>query len=280
MLEFTGAGRQSLKHLKQNKLCVPALGEAIHEVCKDAQRRGVGLLFDAEQNYVQAGIEAWTLYYMKIYNKGDRAVVYGTYQAYAKRTPGVLARDLDEARKHDFILGVKLVRGAYINSDPRDLFWDNIEETHKCYDNIARCMIEQRYDGVLQPVKDQPAEFPRVKFVLASHNAESVRKARKLRDQQVHDGTPRIPLVYGQLMGMADHVSCDLIQEAQTSGTQPNSDGEVPQGYKYVVWGTMGECIKYLFRRAEENKDAVSRTMDARKALGTEIGRRLGNLRS
>jgi proline dehydrogenase len=278
-LKFTGAGKQALKHLKQRKGCVPALDEAIHAVCQRARDRKVGLLFDAEQAYIQQGIEDWTMHFMKLYNKGERAVVFNTYQAYAKRTPGILARDLEEAKKHDFVLGVKLVRGAYLGSDPRDLFWATIEETHKAYDNIARCMIEQRYDGILQPVQDGSAPFPRVDFVLASHNAESVRKARKLRDQQIQTGTPRIPLAYGQLMGMADHVSCDLIQEARARTERVSPDGDIPQAYKYVVWGTMGECMKYLFRRAQENRDAVSRTLDARKALGAEIGRRLGFVR-
>jgi proline dehydrogenase len=274
-LKFTGAGKQALKHLKQRRSCVPALAEAIHDVCQHAQKRGVGLLFDAEQAYIQEGIEDWTLHYMKIYNKGERAVVYGTYQAYAKRTPGVLAHDLDLARKENFVLGVKLVRGAYINSDPRELFWDTIEETHACYNNIARCMVEQRYDGILQPVSKESAQFPKVDFVLASHNAESVSKIRKLRDQQRQADAPLTPLAYGQLMGMADHVSCDLLQEARTRKDQMNQVGDIPRAFKYVVWGTMGECIKYLFRRAQENKDAVSRTLDARKALGKEISRRL-----
>ena len=278
-LKFTGSGRQALQHLKKTIPCAATLRDAIHEICQLAQQRGVSLLFDAEQAELQQGIDNWTMYYMKRYNK-DRAVVYGTYQAYAKKTPAVLARHLAEAQEHGLVLGVKLVRGAYINSDPREMFWDTVEDTHQCYDNLAKCVLERQYGGLLQPAQTTSEEFPRVEFILASHNAESVKKAQLIRDQQVALGQPRIKMAYGQLQGMADHVSCSLVQEANARRDAAVSSGEVPQAMKYLVWGTMGECMKYLLRRAQENKDAVSRTVDARKALGKEIALRLGLARA
>lgn len=278
-LKFTGSGRQALQHLKKTMPCASTLRDAIHEICQLAQQRGVSLLFDAEQAELQEGIDNWTMYYMKHYNQ-DRAVVYGTYQAYAKKTPAVLSQHLAEAQKHGFVLGVKLVRGAYINSDPRELFWDTVEDTHRCYDNLTRCILHRQYGGLLQPAKGASEQFPLVEFILASHNAESVKKAQLIRDQQAQLGEPRIKMAYGQLMGMADHVSCSLVQQANARREYPVTSREVPQAMKYLVWGTMGECMKYLLRRAQENKDAVSRTVDARKALGKEIAIRLGLARA
>ena len=278
-LKFTGAGRQALQHLKATIPCAMALREAVHEMCKLADERGVSLLFDAEQAELQQGIDAWTMYYMNHYNK-QRAVIYGTYQAYAKRTPGLLSQHLAEAKKNDFVLGVKLVRGAYLGSDARELFWDTIEDTHECYDNLAECIMRRRYDGLLQPVDKEFEYFARVELLLASHNAESVKKAQAIRDQQAEDNEPRIPLTYGQLMGMADHVSCEIVQQAKSRQQQPTPTTEIPHGVKYVVWGTLGITMKYLLRRANENKDAVSRTIDARKALGKEIAVRLGLARA
>lgn len=274
-LKFTGAGRQALQHLKNTTPCAPVFEDALHEICQLAQKRGVKLLFDAEQASLQQGIDNWTLYFMKIYNKGENPLVYGTYQAYAKRTPGLLAQHLSEGLKHDFAVGVKLVRGAYLGSDPRELFWETIEGTHKCYDNLARCVIQRQYEGLLQPV-DGKSEFPRVGLVLASHNAVSVANARQLRDEQSQRGEQKVPLAYGQLMGMADNVSCELVQEATARAKNDAASVDVPQAYKYLVWGTLGECMKYLLRRAQENKDAVSRTIEARQALGKELARRMG----
>lgn len=273
-LKFTGAGRQAMQHMKADVPCAPALRKAVHEMCQLAQERGVSILIDAEQAQLQDGIDNWVLYYMQHYNK-DRAVVYGTYQAYAKRTPGLLAKHVADACKNNYVLGVKLVRGAYLGSDARELFWETIEGTHKCYDNLAECIMRRQYDGLLQPVEGATKEFPRVELLLASHNAESVRKAQVIRDQQAKAGEQRIRLTYGQLMGMADHVSCEIVQQANERQQHLTPTTEIPNGVKYIVWGTLGLSMKYLLRRAYENKDAVSRTADARQALGREIAVRL-----
>jgi proline dehydrogenase len=274
-LKFTGAGRQALQHLKANIPCAPTFEEAVHEMCQRAQKRGVCLLFDAEQAALQDGIDRWTMYFSRIYNKAGKALVYGTYQAYAKRTPQVLAAHLEQARAEDFVLGVKLVRGAYLGSDPRELFWPTIDDTHKCYNSLAEGILRRQYNEMLQPASPK-SEFPMVNLVLASHNAESVRKVQEIRNQQVQSGQDRIALAYGQLMGMADNVSCDLVHAAKKGASEVGTSRDVPQAYKYLVWGKMSECMKYLLRRAQENRDAVTRTVEARKALGKELARRMG----
>ncbi|EXJ87146.1 hypothetical protein A1O3_04105 [Capronia epimyces CBS 606.96] len=273
-LKFTGAGRQALQHLKATIACSPEFEAGVHDICKRAQSKGVRLLFDAEQASLQQGIDNWTMYFAKIYNK-ETALVYGTYQAYAKRAPRILAAHLELASKENFVLGVKLVRGAYLGSDPRELFWPTIEETHKCYNGIAQSIIQRRYGDVLQPVEGGSPEFPQVSLVLATHNAESVKLALQLRDEQAWKGEPRIELAYGQLMGMADHVSCEVVQAARARAEAEGANVEIPNAYKYVVWGKLGECMKYLLRRAQENKDAVSRTVEARRALSRELGSRM-----
>lgn len=273
-LKFTGAGRQALQHLKATIACSPEFEQAVHEICRSAQQKGVKLLFDAEQASLQQGIDNWTMYFAKLYNK-EQALVYGTYQAYAQRTPQIVARHLELARNEDFVLGVKLVRGAYLGSDPRELFWPTIEDTHKCYNEIAKAILQRQYQGILQPVSSGSSEFPRVSLVLATHNAESVRLAGKLRDEQARNGQAQIELAYGQLMGMADNVSCEVVQTARSRLKSSDTNVEIPRAYKYLVWGKLGECMKYLLRRAHENRDAVTRTVEARRALGSELGSRL-----
>ncbi|KAK5449342.1 proline dehydrogenase [Exophiala xenobiotica] len=273
-LKFTGAGRQALQHLKATIACSAEFENAVHEICQSAQQKGVKLLFDAEQASLQQGIDNWTMYFAKRYNK-ERALVYGTYQAYAVKTPQNLAHHLKMARKENFVLGVKLVRGAYLGSDPRELFWPTIEETHACYNGIAKAVLQRQYQGILQPVEGGSSDFPQVSLVLATHNAESVRLAGAIRDEQARNGLPRIELAYGQLMGMADNVSCEVVQTARIRAECSDANVEIPRAYKYLVWGKMGECMKYLLRRAQENRDAVTRTVEARRALGSELGSRL-----
>lgn len=279
-LKFTGAGRQALQHLSKTIACAPQLEEAVHKICRLARQRGVRLLFDAEQASLQEGIDNWTIYFMKQYNKGDKALVYGTYQAYAKKTPKVLATHLEMAQKEKFVLGIKLVRGAYMGSDPRELFWPTIDDTHKCYNGITEAILKRSYNDVLPPIQGGSGEFPHVNFVMASHNAKSVEYARKIRDDQAQAGAERIEFAYGQLMGMADNVSTELVQVAKERSELSEKQGlDVPRAYKYLVWGSVAECSKYLLRRAQENRDAVSRTVDARQALGREVARRMGFVR-
>lgn len=275
-LKFTGAGRQALQHLSKTIACAPKLEEAVHKICRRARERGVRLLFDAEQASLQEGIDNWTMYFMKRYNKGEKALIYGTYQAYARKTPKVLATHLNLAKTEGFVLGIKLVRGAYMGSDPRDLFWPTIQETHKCYDGIVEAVLKRTYNEVLQPVENASQTFPQVDFVMASHNEKSVEHARKIRDEQAQAGTERIEFAYGQLMGMADNVSTKLVQVAKERSELPESQGlDIPRAYKYLVWGSVAECSKYLLRRAQENRDAVTRTVEARQALGKEVARRM-----
>ncbi|RYP02197.1 hypothetical protein DL764_005914 [Monosporascus ibericus] len=307
-VKFTGAGRQALWALKNRLPPPPRLAAAIDEICALAREKDVPLLIDAEQTAVQAGIDDWTMLYMKKYNtRPGHALIYGTYQAYLKSTPATLAAHLEAAAREGFTLGVKLVRGAYIGSDPRHIIHDTKEDTDAAYDGIASSLIRRRWGPVLRPSsadnttanqqqqqqqQQQQPEFPLVSILLGTHNLESVRKAHALR---AGDESADTELAIAQLMGMADDVSCDLLAANRAlqaeagalplgTATEDAKKGEdrgkskapvATRAYKYVVWGSTKECMAYLLRRAQENKDAVSRTKAARDAMWEELKRRI-----
>lgn len=260
---FTGAGRQALFTLANRQAPPTALANAIDSICDLAASRGVRLLFDAEQAALQPGIDDWTLEYMRKYNRG-RTCVYGTYQAYLKGCADVLSAHLRTAQQEGFHLGVKLVRGAYINSDPRHLIHDTKADTDAMYDGIARAVLMRAWD----PPLNGSGEFPETSLVVASHNAESVRLAREV----VERGEAKSEVDFAQLMGMADEISTTLLPGAAGAG----SPGM--RAYKYVSWGTTGECMKYLLRRAYENRDAVARTREGRDAMARELVRRVKSM--
>jgi hypothetical protein len=271
-LKFTGAGRQALHALSQRLPPSEALASAIDGICQLAASRGVRLLLDAEQQALQPGIDDWSLEYMRRYNTPEKAVVYGTYQAYLKATPSTLSRHLAAAREGGFALGVKLVRGAYLGSDPRHLIHDSKADTDVAYDGVAEALLRRQWNGLLKPQSEGRDEeptapaFPNVSVVLATHNRESVLKAQAI----LAEGKSDTDVAFAQLQGMADEVSCELV----TSGAA----GETPRAYKYLVWGSTGECMKYLLRRAHENRDAVQRTRSGRDAMRTELFRRVKSL--
>lgn len=281
-LKFTGAGRQALYALK-NRLPPPKeLRAAIDQVCDLARECNIPLLFDAEQTALQPGIDDWTLEYQRKCNTTPgHAIIYGTYQAYLKSTPSTLASHLAVASKEGFTLGVKLVRGAYIGSDPRNVIHDTKEDTDKHYDAIAESLIRREWNDILS----EDVKFPIVSLVLGSHNLASVRRARAVRDSislspptsyPVTQG-PASELAIAQLQGMADEVSCELVC-VKKADKQRGITEEKTRAYKYLVWGTTGECMKYLLRRAQENKDAVQRTRSGRDAMWAEVKRRCGSV--
>ena len=179
---------------------------------------------------------------------------------------------------------MKLVRGAYLHTDPRHLIHNTKEDTDRAYDDTIRLLLTG--SPTPKPVRasfyDEPMArllpegIGKADLVVASHNRESIELALSLKREfgapidDPHNPTLGIgvgELTCAQLMGMADELSFDLLSK---------SDGQDVKVYKYAVWGTTHECVRYLVRRAEENKDAVSRTSENMAACMKEIRRRVG----
>ncbi|RAL60421.1 hypothetical protein DID88_000196 [Monilinia fructigena] len=164
------------------------------------------------------------------YNKPGKggAVIYGTYQAYLKACPQVVAKHMAIARKENFTLGVKLVRGAPTNDD-----------------GIAEALNPT----ILQlgsSTRRWEKEFQAVDLALAGHNLESVRKAQVIRTEQAEKGEDRIELCYAQLQGMADEVSCELVAEGKMAESLQSSNDEKgggSWGINELIGGTKGGKI-------------------------------------
>ena len=258
----------------------------MRQVCDAASAKNISLLPAAEEAITNPGYYSWTLNLQRIYNRPSsnlfrRPVVYSTYQAYLNATPGVLSSHLADAKINDYTLGIKLVRGAYLSSESRHLVHSSKEGTDLAYDSLAEQLLKRHYGGILKPLDSTLASFPKIAVVLATHNADSVRKAQKLRNVQLSETTSdNLPdLCYAQLQGMADEISCELVQAAQTAleAGAKGDEGVVdpPRAYKCTTWGSMRDCLNYLLRRAAENKDAAGRTRATREAMAAELLRRL-----
>lgn len=274
-------GRQACELLKQNKPPSDDIAAAIKAVCDAAIARNVRLLVDAEEQAVQPGIEAWTLTYQKYCNKHtpNRAIMYATYQAYLRSAPATISRHLATARQEGYTLGVKLVRGAYMKTEPRHLIWATKEDTDACYDGIVEDLLKQEYGSTLvRPARSKKSQrFPSSNLIIATHSQDSVRKAHAIRLQQAENGQPRIELSYAQLQGMADEVTCELAQSRNSGVDGPHAASpiETPLAYKLLTWGTTKECMGFLMRRAVENTEAMTRTQQSKEAMAAELGRRV-----
>lgn len=189
---------------------------------------------------------------------------------------------LDHSIKHGYVLGIKMVRGAYLHT-----------ELDKQSLHVSKQQTDEAYDATVQFLLQEAKAVPwKADIMLATHNAQSVRKAFDLyTSTQVvsnHSGNrePQIRgVTFSQLMGMADEVSMDLVNKIGIAKkeksirhlTEADSINVYPRlgVYKYTAWGSLRDCLLYILRRAEENKDAVARTQDTAFAVMRELQSRV-----
>lgn len=277
-LKWSGLGAHALHLLKKDKAPTPAMMAAIIEVCNAAAAKGVGLLPGAEEEITNVGIDNWTMDLQEQYN-ATTPVLYTTYQCYLRSTPKHLAQHLARAKVNGHVLGVKLVRGAYLGMEPKSQVWNSKEDTDRVYDALTERLLRRQYGGILQPLHGSAcSEMPKVDLILATHNAPSVDKAMAIRQDQLDNGEQRTSTSFIQLLGMADDVSCRILSTSKAAVAANTNAGrelkDVPRAMKCATWGTLTDCLHFLLRRAAENKDAMSRTEDSRRAMGDEIRRR------
>ncbi|KAK4504346.1 hypothetical protein PRZ48_005262 [Zasmidium cellare] len=269
-LKWSGMGPAAMRRMKNEQAPSREMEAAMHAICKAASAKNIGLLPSAEETWTLNGYHNWTMDLQRAYNIGGKSVMFNTYQAYLRQSAGTLAKHLEIAKAENFTLGVKMVRGAYLGSEQRDLIWPTIEATHNSFDTITSALIHRSSNDLVNPTIPS---FPSIDVVLATHNAVSVSKAQTWRQAQSSRGEHLTPLIFAQLHGMADEVSCSLLANAKASEGDEKAVKE--RVFKYTSWGSMFECLNYLLRRAAENKDAAGRTSETRAAMGAELGRRL-----
>ncbi|KAG5651290.1 hypothetical protein H0H81_009207 [Sphagnurus paluster] len=142
------------------------LHTALRRICTRAASRGVRIIVDAEYTWYQPAIDALTLALTREFNV-HQPLVYGTYQAYLRRTPSHLAQALADAKQGGYSLGVKLVRGAYhshelaaaessgdrnvatsISPDPALPVWVVKQDTDACYDACVGVLLRAVADDL------------------------------------------------------------------------------------------------------------------------------------
>ncbi|KAF2644532.1 carbapenem antibiotics biosynthesis protein card [Massarina eburnea CBS 473.64] len=269
-LKWSGLGRHALHLLQTNQPPTPSMMAAITAACDAAAAKNIALLPGAEEEITNVGLEAWCLDLQKKYNRNGRAIVYTTFQCYLKAVPKRVAALLEHAQKEGFTAGVKLVRGAYMRSEPRELIWEAKEGTNKCYDTCTSALLARSWNDSVMPPSGPKTPFPSADIILATHNLETLKMAQATRQSQLQTSSPEsLPRVtYIQLLGMADEISQQLVQS-------PEKEKDVTaKVVKCMTWGTTTQCLNFLLRRASENKEAAERTGDTRKAMGSELWRR------
>lgn len=203
----------------------------IDSICKAAYDEGVPLFIDAEDSWYQDIIDRIVNQMMAKYNK-EKVVVYNTLQMYRHDRLDFLKKTYEEAVSGGYFVGIKLVRGAYMEKEReraaekgyKDPIQPDKAATDRDYDLAIAFMVEH---------------IDRFAICAGTHNEESSAKLVKLmEDKGIGKDDKRV--YFAQLLGMSDHISFNL----------SNAGFNVA---KYVPYGPIKEVMPYLIRRAEEN---------------------------
>jgi len=239
VFKVTGVGRFSLLEKLDAALELTAdeqeewkkVQQRVLDICDKAFKLSIPVMVDAEETWIQKTIDLLALDMMNRFNK-EKAIVYNTYQMYRHDKLQSIKDDYQQAVNEDFILGAKIVRGAYMEKE-------------------RRRAAEQGYPSPIQPDKESADKdynaalafcvdhIDRVAFVAGTHNEQSCQLLAELLSDKNID--PKNPHVYfSQLLGMSDNLSFNLA----------NANYNVA---KYVPYGPIKAVLPYLFRRAQEN---------------------------
>lgn len=223
----------------------------------EASANKVRVLVDAEYTYMNPALSLVTMAMMKKFNK-DGAWIWNTYQCYLKESRSLLLDALQLSKDEGFCLGVKLVRGAYMDKERKLAEKEGrVDPIHQCWEDT-----NDSYNGSLDVMLDVISQKPeRFRIIVASHNEESVRRAAK-RMEELGIDKDGGSVCFGQLLGMCDHVSLTLAKEGYAV-------------YKSVPYGSVDDTIPYLVRRAQENRTVLQGIRKERDLLRKEFYRRL-----
>jgi len=226
--------------------------ERYNIVSKAAYERDVPLLIDAEETWMQDAADDLIEEMMRKYNK-EKVIVFGTLQLYRWDRLDYLKNLHKRAKEEGFKIGMKLVRGAYMEKEReraeekgyKDPICENKAATDKMYNDVLTYM----YNNI-----DDMAIFA------GTHNEES---SYLLMDLIAKSGLDKndIRVWFGQLYGMSDHISYNLAAHGYNVA-------------KYLPFGPVRDVMPYLIRRAEENTSVAGQTTRELNLLKTERERR------
>jgi len=221
-------------------------------ICKTAYEKDVALLIDGEESWMQDAADDIVTEMMRKYNK-EKAIVFNTLQLYRWDRLDYLKKLHELAKTEGFFIGMKLVRGAYMEKENK-----RAEEkgypTPICESKEA---TDINYDTTMNYMMDH---LDTMSIFAGTHNELSSYKVIELmQEKSIAKNDNRI--WFGQLYGMSDNISYNLAEHGYNVA-------------KYLPFGPVRDVMPYLIRRAEENTSVAGQTSRELNLLKTERERR------
>ena len=226
--------------------------ERMYAICEAAAEKNIGVLVDAEESWIQDPIDRLTMEMMAVFNK-QKAVVFNTIQLYRHDRLHFLRISHQIAEAQGFVLGLKLVRGAYMEKERAVA----LEKNRQSPIQVSKEATDIDYDEAVRFCMDH---IHSTAVIIASHNEQSNLLGAKLLDEMMlPHNHPHVH--FSQLYGMSDTITFNLAKEGFNVS-------------KYLPFGPIQDVIPYLMRRAQENTSVSGQTGRELLQLKRELARR------
>jgi len=221
-------------------------------VCSEAHKKNVALLIDGEESWMQDAADDLVTQMMQKYNK-EKCIVFNTLQLYRWDRLDYLKNLHEKAKNEGFFIGIKLVRGAYMEKEIARA----IELGYPSPICETKDATDKNYDATVIYMTDH---LDQMSIFAGTHNELSTYKLMNLMEQKaIKSNDDRI--WFGQLYGMSDNISYNLAANGYNVA-------------KYLPFGPVKDVMPYLIRRAEENTSVAGQTSRELQMIKKERKRR------
>lgn len=237
---------------EENEAAFQHSKEILVEICQLAADLRVKLFIDAEESWIQTTIDVLTYEMMEKFNSNE-AIIFNTFQMYRVDMLDNLTQAISNAESKQYHLGVKLVRGAYLEKERQRAHEDEYSEPlHK-----EKAATDHDFnEGMLLCLK----HIDSVNFCIGTHNeASCMQLTHAMQEANIENNHPHV--YFAQLLGMSDNISYNLAAAGYNVA-------------KYVPYGPIESVMPYLFRRADENSSIAGQTSREFTLLQKEVRRR------
>jgi proline dehydrogenase len=226
------------------------VNERMNKICAIAADKNVQILIDAEESWIQNSIDHLAESMMKLFNK-NKTIIYTTIQLYRIDGLDFLKKTTRTAINKKFILGVKIVRGAYMEKERARALSMNYASPIQPDKESCDKAYNEAIDFCMKNVKT-------ISLIVATHNEKSCLHATELMHK-----IKILPdaIHFSQLYGMSDNITFNLAKEGYSVS-------------KYLPFGPIKEVIPYLLRRAQENSSVSEQTGRELNLIRKEIDER------
>jgi proline dehydrogenase len=260
VFKVTGLGSFDLLEKVQTEVSLSAdevaaferIKNRVDKICAKAHEFHIPLLIDAEDSWIQNPIDEIAYEMMKKYNQ-EHAIVFNTFQMYRADMLGNLKDAFHNATMHNYYLGVKMVRGAYMEKEA--------ERAGKLnYPNPIHPNKEATDDAFNKGLAFCIDNKQRISIVCGSHNEYSNQYLAVLMNKHgMRNDDKRV--YFAQLLGMSDNISFNLAKAGYNVA-------------KYVPYGPVESVMPYLLRRASENTSVAGQSSRELTLIRKELKRR------